>query len=118
MHNNHLKATRRMAICYDFDKALSPNDMQSFTLIPSFGVSENQFWSESDQLARDNRMDKNLAWMYQLLQYSRMKRLSIRKEYFKQIGAQVPLYRGVDSWFERVNAYAAEKGIELEHYII
>ena len=28
----------RMAICYDFDKTLSPDDMQSFTLIPSLGM--------------------------------------------------------------------------------
>jgi len=118
MHNNKLKPTRRMAICYDFDKTLSPNDMQSFTLIPSFGVSESQFWGESDRLAKDNLMDKNLAWMFQLLQYSRIKRLSIRKEYFRQIGAQVPLYHGVDSWFERVDSYAAQKGIAVEHYII
>ena len=27
----------KMAICYDFDKTLSPDDMQTFTLIPSFG---------------------------------------------------------------------------------
>ena len=28
----------KMAICYDFDRTLSPDDMQTFTLIPSFGV--------------------------------------------------------------------------------
>ena len=26
----------RMAICYDFDRTLSPDDMQTFSLIPSF----------------------------------------------------------------------------------
>lgn len=33
----------RMAICYDFDKTLSPDDMQSFTLIPSLGMKPQDF---------------------------------------------------------------------------
>ena len=28
------------------------------------------------------------------------------------------LYEGVDTWFENINAYADEKGIDVEHYII
>lgn len=38
----------RMAICYDFDKTLSPDDMQSFTLIPSLGMRPEDFWPESN----------------------------------------------------------------------
>lgn len=108
----------KMAICYDFDKTLSPDDMQTFTLIPSFGFDKNTFWNESNALAQDNLMDKNLAWMYLLLRYSNTKRLSIKKDYFNKIGADVPLYDGVTTWFERMNKYAESKGIELEHYII
>ena len=76
------KRLARMAICYDFDKTLSPDDMQTFTLIPSFGMKKEEFWEESNKLAKDNLMDNNLAWMFQLLQYSRAKRLPIRKSYF------------------------------------
>ena len=42
----------RMAICYDFDKTLSPDDMQTFTLIPSFGIDKDKFWAETDAFAR------------------------------------------------------------------
>lgn len=108
----------KMAICYDFDKTLSPDDMQPFTLIPSFGMKNSEFWEESNKLARDNLMDNNLAWMFQLIQYSKVKRLPIKKEYFRQTGANVPLYKGVDTWFTRMNQYAERKGIQLEHYII
>jgi 2-hydroxy-3-keto-5-methylthiopentenyl-1-phosphate phosphatase len=107
-----------MAICYDFDRTLSPDDMQTFTLIPSFGIDAGEFWHESDELAVDNLMDKNLAWMYELIKYSKFKGKSLRREYFKEIGRDVKLYEGVDSWFENVNAYAAERGIDVEHYII
>ena len=108
----------RMAICYDFDKTLSPDDMQTFTLIPSFEIDAKRFWDESNALAKENLMDNNLAWMYQLLRYSKFKGKSIRKEYFTAIGKDVPLYKGVVKWFDRMNEYAEKQGIILEHYII
>lgn len=108
----------KIAICYDFDKTLSPDDMQTFTLIPSFGMNAKEFWNQSNNLAKSNLMDNNLAWMYQLIQYSKIKRLPLRKDYFHEIGKQVPLYKGVDSWFARINQYAEKKGIDVEHYII
>ena len=108
----------KMAICYDFDKTLSPDDMQTFTLIPSFGIDKNKFWEESNKLAKDNLMDNNLAWMFQLIKYSNFKGKSLKKEYFKEIGADVKLYKGVETWFNKVNEYVTKKGIEVEHYII
>lgn len=108
----------KMAICYDFDKTLSPDDMQSFTLIPSFGIEKETFWKESNQLAKENLMDRNLAWMYELLRYSTFKGKPFSKDYLRSIGAEVQLYKGVESWFDRISKYAAGKGLELEHYII
>ena len=58
----------KIAICYDFDKTLSPDDMQTFTLIPSFGMNTKEFWDQSHELAKSKLMDNNLAWMYQLIQ--------------------------------------------------
>ena len=112
------KKMPKMALCYDFDRTLSPDDMQTFTLIPSFGVDKNVFWHESDTLAEENLMDNNLAWMYELIKYSKFKGKSLRREYFKEIGADVQLYSGVESWFDNINSYALERGIEVEHYII
>ncbi len=108
----------KMVICYDFDKTLSPDDMQTFTLIPSFGMKKEDFWAESDKLAKDNLMDKNLSWMFQLIRYSLMKGRPIEQSYFREIGKDVALYNGVEDWFDAVNAYALGKGIEAEHYVI
>ena len=108
----------KMAICYDFDKTLSPDDMQAFTLIPSFEIDKYKFWNESNELAKNNLMDRNLAWMYELIRYSDFKGKSLRREYFKAIGADVPLYNGVKTWFNRINTYANRKNIAVEHYII
>lgn len=108
----------KMAICYDFDKTLSPDDMQTFTLIPSFGIDKSEFWKDSNELAKTNLMDNNLAWMYELIKYSKFKNKSLKREYFRKIGADVKLYKGVVSWFSKMNEYAEKHGIELEHYII
>ena len=45
---------RRMAICYDFDKTLSPDDMQAFTLIPSLEMDKEDFWKQTNALAKEN----------------------------------------------------------------
>ena len=110
--NDEIRAKKpKMAICYDFDKTLSPDDMQTFTLIPSFGIDKSEFWQSSNKLAKDNLMDTNLAWMHELIRYSEFKRKSLKREYFRKIGADVELYKGVKTWFKRINEYAEKKGI-------
>ena len=46
-----------LAICYDFDKTLSPNDMQAQGYIQSVGYDVEDFWTESNALAEENEMD-------------------------------------------------------------
>ena len=109
--NDEIRAKKpKMAICSDFDKTLSPDDMQTFTLIPSFGIDKSEFWQSSNKLAKDNLMDTNLAWMHELIRYSEFKRKSLKREYFRKIGADVELYKGVKTWFKRMNEYAEKKG--------
>ena len=50
-----------VAICYDFDKTLSPDDMQAQGYIQSVGYNIKDFWTESNSLAEKNDMDQNLA---------------------------------------------------------
>lgn len=106
-----------LAICYDFDKTLSPDDMQAQGFIQSLGQEVESFWNESNKLASDNDMDQNLAWMYKMTKESRGKHI-FNKEMLKEYGANVTLYPGVSTWFDRINKYGEEKGIIVEHYII
>ena len=46
-----------LAICYDFDKTLSPDDMQAQGYIQSVGYEIEKFWEESNALAHENEMD-------------------------------------------------------------
>lgn len=52
-----------LAICYDFDKTLSPDDMQAQGYIQSIDYEVADFWKESNELAKNNDMDQNLAYM-------------------------------------------------------
>ena len=53
-----------LAICYDFDKTLSPDDMQAQGYIQSIDYEVDDFWRESNELSEKNEMDRNLAYMY------------------------------------------------------
>ena len=55
-----------LAICYDFDKTLSPDDMQAQGYIQSVGYDVQKFWDESNDLAKANDMDNNLAYMWKM----------------------------------------------------
>lgn len=56
-----------VAICYDFDKTLSPDDMQAQGYIQSVGDEVESFWKESNGLAEENDMDQNLAYMFTMI---------------------------------------------------
>ena len=57
-----------LAICYDFDKTLSPYDMQAQGYIQSVGFDVQRFWEESNAVAVANDMDSNLAYMLKMVQ--------------------------------------------------
>ena len=106
-----------LAICYDFDKTLSPDDMQAQGYIQSVGYDVDKFWEESNALARENDMDSNLAYMWKMVQESEG-HMVFSKEKLAEYGAKVRLFEGVDGWFERIRAYGLEHNVIVEHYII
>lgn len=106
-----------LAICYDFDKTLSPDDMQAQGYIQSVEYKVSEFWKESNKLAYDNDMDQNLAYMYMMASKSRGKVL-FTKDTLHKDGAKVQLFPGVSTWFDRINEYGKSKGVVVEHYII
>lgn len=106
-----------LAVCYDFDKTLSPDDMQAQGYIQSVGYDVDRFWEESNQMARDNDMDSNLAYMLKMVREAEGNFILNRKA-LQEYGSRVKLFLGVDGWFERIRRYGAENGVIVEHYII
>ena len=106
-----------LAICYDFDKTLSPDDMQAQGYIQSIDYEVSEFWKESNELAKNNDMDQNLAYMYMMASNARGKVLFTKDTLYEK-GSNVKLFPGVKTWFDRINEYGKNKGVCVEHYII
>ena len=113
----HKEGQPVIAICYDFDKTLSPTDMQAQGFIQSVGCDVNEFWTESNALGEKNDMDQNLAYMLTMKQKSEGKVL-FTKQQLAEYGSKVDLFKGVDTWFKRIKRYGEEQGVIVEHYII
>lgn len=106
-----------LAICYDFDKTLSPDDMQAQGYIQSVGYNIKEFWRKSNGLATANDMDTNLAYMY-TMKTEAEGNLVLTKKNLAEYGAKVKLFNGVEEWFERIRTYGRTHGVIVEHYII
>ncbi|MDU3086361.1 MAG: haloacid dehalogenase-like hydrolase [Peptoniphilus harei] len=106
-----------VAICYDFDKTLTPNEMQAQGYIQSLGYKVSEFWNKSNGMAEDNDMDENLAYMYMMVKES-IDHHKLDRKTLEEYGSEVNLFPGVEDWFKRIREYGAERGVIVEHYII
>jgi len=106
-----------LALMYDFDRTLSPRDMQEYAFIPTIGMTAEAFWDECNRMMRENNMDQILAYMYVMFKKAKGKFLFTR-DTLRALGKDVELFDGVAGWFKRVNDYAEKRGMKAEHYII
>ena len=106
-----------LALCYDFDRTLSPDDMQAQGFIQSVGEDVKEFWKQSNELSEKNDMDMNLAYMLTMVKKAKGK-FYVTKKGLAEYGAKIKLYDGVEGWFGRINEYGESRGIIVEHYII
>lgn len=109
-----------IAICYDFDKTLSPEDMQNYSLIPQTGKTPEEFWPMCNAKAKKNKMDTILSYMHEIIEFGKIEsnELKLDKKAFKEHGKKIKLFNGVSTWFKRIEEFADEKKIKVEHYII
>ncbi len=106
-----------VAICYDFDKTLTPDDMQAQGFIQSIGYDVKDFWTEVNEMAKTFEMDTNLSYMYKMMEASRGKHI-FNRESLLDYGSKIELFPGVEQWFERIDQYGDLMGVDIEHYII
>lgn len=111
-------AKKVIALMYDFDKTLCEKDMQEYGFIPSIGMSAEEFWYEANLISQKNNMDRILAYMYLMIKRAKKNKLMITKASLQNLGKDVELIKGVDTWFARINSYGKTLGLEIEHYII
>ena len=107
-----------VAFLYDFDKTLCTTDMQNYAFIPSLHMTPTEFWAVANGFGRANRMDGILAYMYTMLQESKRKQMPFTRQDLVEKGRSIVLFPGVEGWFDRINRFGTEQGVEVEHYII
>lgn len=107
-----------VAFLYDFDKTLCTTDMQDYAFIPSLGMTPAEFWAEANGFGRENRMDGVLAYMHTMIREAEKKNLPFTRADLVEKGRGIVLFPGVADWFSRINAYGAEQGVAVEHYVI
>lgn len=113
-----MKKMIKAAICYDFDGTLAPGNMQEYGFMKALNTTAKSFWNKSDQLSQEQCADKNLCYMRTMLEQAKAKNLAFRKEDLAKYGQDITLFKGVESWFSRINAFALENGIELQHFLL
>ena len=107
-----------VAIMYDFDKTLCTKNMQEYSFIPNVGMKPKDFWEMSEKLSKTEKMDGVLAYMRLMIVEATKHDISIHREDFVKLGKNLKFYKGVEEWFDRINKYGEEKGVNIEHYII
>ena len=107
-----------VALLYDFDKTLATDDMQNFSFIPALGMTPAEFWGATSEFTQKTGMESILCYMYMMIAKCKEKGIPLTKEYLNKLGKDVKLYDGVTTWFKRINSYAEEMGVTVEHYII
>ena len=109
-----------VALIYDFDGTLAPGNMQEYDFVKAIGVEDkNQFWKENAQLSKDNNASEILSYMYLMIEKSSNPNhpRPITRNTFTNYGKNIPLYKGVEQWFDIINQLGDEMGVKIEHYI-
>ncbi len=108
----------KVALIYDFDKTLSPKDMQSYGYIDKLGVSDEEFWVKCNDFCRIHKTDRILGYMYLMVEAYKQKGIELTKDYLTECGKNIELYKGVESWFDRINKFGKSVGVDVEHYVV
>lgn len=106
-----------VALIYDFDKTLSPRDMQEYTFLPGINVEPDLFWGECRRFAIEHQMDGILTYMY-LMKHMSEGHIRLTRDTLRDLGRGVEFFPGVETWFSRCRAIGNAIGVEVEHYII
>jgi haloacid dehalogenase-like hydrolase len=68
--------------------------------------------------AKQHDADEILVYMWRMLEVARDKQKAVTRDLLVEHGRKTPLFAGVETWFDRIDAYAANAGLTLEHYVI
>lgn len=97
-----------IAVVFDYDKTLSPHHMQEDAIFGPLGIDAEAFWRSSDVLVRERKYDRELAWMYRLLEIPQFRAMG--RDELRALGRRLVFYPGVPEIFDELR--------NLEFYIV
>ena len=108
-----------IAICYDFDKTLGCEDScWSYGFFNKLGVKEDDFWREQNSSEILKTMDPIISFLYFSVYKAKKMGVPFKKQDIENVGKDLRYYKGVETWFDRINKYGESKGYLIEHYMI
>jgi 2-hydroxy-3-keto-5-methylthiopentenyl-1-phosphate phosphatase len=81
-------------------------------------MTPSEFWGETSKFGQKENMEKILAYLYMMVVKAKEKGIPFTKEYLRSLGANIKYFKGVTTWFKRINDYGASLGLDVQHYII
>jgi 2-hydroxy-3-keto-5-methylthiopentenyl-1-phosphate phosphatase len=108
----------KVALIYDFDKTLSPDDMQAYGYMEKLGIEAEEFWKICNEFTVKNQVDNILTYMYMMIKKYNEKGIKLTRDFLVESGKSVELYEGVETWFKRINEFGESIGLEVEHYVV
>ena len=108
----------KIALVYDFDGTLAKGNLPEYGLLPDLNIKSHDFWKEVKENTRENDADEILVYMQLLLKKAKDQNLPLTKACFEKHAKKIPFFDGVSTWFSRINEFARDKNIEIDHFII
>ena len=106
-----------VALIYDFDKTLSPRDMQEYTVLPDINMQPGDFWDACADFTNEHQMDSVLTYLY-LMQHMAKGNMRLTRDTLRELGKKVEFFPGVEDWFARIREIGNALDVDVEHYII
>lgn len=107
-----------VAIMYDFDKTLCTKDTVEYSFLPNLKLNPDDFWDEMKEFRSIYKSDQVLSFMYMMCKKMKENNMKLDQKYLNDMGKKIELFPGVLEWFDRINEYGKELGLEIEHYVI
>lgn len=110
----------RVAFIYDFDGTLARGNIQETAFIPAIGMTPSEFWAEVKAVRKREDADQILIYMQLMLEKARERNIRVTREQLAEKGRRAQLFPGLDcgGWFHRVQRFAEERGLIVDHYIV
>ncbi len=106
-----------VALVYDFDGTLAPGNMQEFGFIQAVKKNKEEFWKKSNSIAKEKDANPILCYMASMIRDASYYDVETTKKSFTKFGKDVKLFNGVSEWFNIINEYGKNIGVDIRHYI-